>query len=126
MNARQILLFILLGTLLGTPVEKAKALEWNRCALDAGRGTEISAECTSLTVPENPAEPEGRSIDLNIAKVPARTADAEPDPIFFFAGLQVPRRASSVTGAHLTSCGLSPSTTSRWPGIGGVRGMRNQ
>ena len=86
MNARQILLFILLGTLLGTPVEKAKALEWNRCALDAGRGTEISAECTSLTVPENPAEPEGRSIDLNIAKVPARTADAEPDPIFFFAG----------------------------------------
>lgn len=44
------------------------------------------AECGTFTVPENPAEPEGRQITLNLARVPAAGRSAEPDPVFLFAG----------------------------------------
>ncbi|MBL0030030.1 MAG: alpha/beta fold hydrolase [Rhodanobacteraceae bacterium] len=46
----------------------------------------LGAQCTTLSVPENPAAPEGRKIDLRIALVPAKTASPEPDPVFFLAG----------------------------------------
>lgn len=46
----------------------------------------LGAQCTTLSVPENPALPEGRKIDLRIALVPAKTADPQPDPVFFLAG----------------------------------------
>ncbi|HKJ17565.1 MAG TPA: alpha/beta hydrolase [Xanthomonadales bacterium] len=51
-------------------------------------GTPISgpAECGELMVAENPADPEGRQISLNIARVPASGRNAEPDPVFLFAG----------------------------------------
>lgn len=44
------------------------------------------AECGRYTVPENPAEPDGRQISLNLARVPASGRSAEPDPVFLFAG----------------------------------------
>lgn len=47
----------------------------------------IEAECTTLEVAENPAEPNGRKIGLKIAwLLPDNEADAEPDPIFMLAG----------------------------------------
>lgn len=51
-------------------------------------GTPITgpAECGTLQVPENPAEPDGRQISLNIARVPASGRSAAPDPLFLFAG----------------------------------------
>jgi pimeloyl-ACP methyl ester carboxylesterase len=51
-------------------------------------GTPVTgaAECGELSVPENPAEPNGRWISLNIARVPASGRSAEPDPLFLFAG----------------------------------------
>jgi pimeloyl-ACP methyl ester carboxylesterase len=39
-----------------------------------------------LTVPEDEANPGGRTIGINIVKLPARGASAVPDPVFFFCG----------------------------------------
>ncbi len=46
----------------------------------------VTAECGSLTVPENPAEPGGRKIDLFVARVPAISLNKQPDPLFLIAG----------------------------------------
>ena len=44
------------------------------------------ARCGSLTVPENPSKPEGRSIDLRVVVLDATGDSPQPDPIFFLAG----------------------------------------
>lgn len=44
------------------------------------------AECGTFVVAENPADPDGRQITLNLARVPAAGRSAEPDPVFLFAG----------------------------------------
>ena len=44
------------------------------------------AECGSLAVPENPAEPSGRQISLRVARVPAINRRKQPDPLFVLAG----------------------------------------
>lgn len=51
-------------------------------------GTPLSAQarCGTLSVPENPADPDGRHIDLNYAVAPARSANPQPDPVVFLAG----------------------------------------
>ncbi|HQW80854.1 MAG TPA: alpha/beta fold hydrolase [Pseudomonadota bacterium] len=46
----------------------------------------LGAQCTTLSVAENPAAPEGRKINLRVALVPAKTASPEPDPVFYLAG----------------------------------------
>jgi len=46
----------------------------------------VTAECGSLSVPENPAEPGGRQIDLFVARVPAISLNKKPDPLFLIAG----------------------------------------
>ena len=53
------------------------------------------ARCGFLEVPENPAEPDGRSINLHIAIAEATSTSKEPDPVFFFAG--GPGQASTET-----------------------------
>jgi len=45
-----------------------------------------AAECGKFQVAENPAEQDGRKIELNVARVPASGRSAEPDPVFLFAG----------------------------------------
>lgn len=51
-------------------------------------GTPLSTmgECGWLQRPENPADPDGRQIDIRVARIPARGREVEPDPIVFFAG----------------------------------------
>ncbi|WP_078913348.1 MULTISPECIES: alpha/beta fold hydrolase [unclassified Streptomyces] len=44
------------------------------------------ARCGTLTVPENRAEPSGRTIRLGVAIVPAATDKPKPDPIVWLAG----------------------------------------
>ncbi|WP_079153983.1 alpha/beta fold hydrolase [Streptomyces subrutilus] len=44
------------------------------------------ARCGTLTVPENRAEPSGRTIRLGVAIVPAATGEPEPDPVVWLAG----------------------------------------
>ncbi len=46
----------------------------------------VEAECTRLAVPENPAAPTGRQIELYVARVPAINLRKQPDPLFVLAG----------------------------------------
>jgi pimeloyl-ACP methyl ester carboxylesterase len=46
----------------------------------------LSVLCGELTVPEDPSEPEGRTIDLRVAVVPAISPEPERDPVFMLAG----------------------------------------
>lgn len=83
-------LVILLITLTGcvTPaqtVEEAR-ISLRDCTLSAPDVSPVDARCGTLTVPEDPANPEGRQIELNIAVVPAVSRDPAPDPIFLLAG----------------------------------------
>ena len=51
------------------------------CVVAGGEG-----RCGSLTVPENRTTRRGRTIDLQIVVLPARSRTPAPDPIFFLAG----------------------------------------
>lgn len=47
----------------------------------------IAAQCARYAVPENPALPKGRQVQLNIAWLPATDeSDVAADPVFFLAG----------------------------------------
>ena len=46
----------------------------------------VAAECGALNVAENPAKPEGRSIGLYVARVPAINREKRKDPLFVLAG----------------------------------------
>ena len=62
-------------------------IEFSNCTLNLpGTNLTADARCGTYDVPENPAEPEGRKISLNIAIASATGTDKEPDPVFFFAG----------------------------------------
>ena len=47
---------------------------------------EIKAQCGTLLVPENPKDPAGAKISLNILRLPAVSVVPEPDPLFIIAG----------------------------------------
>jgi len=62
------------------------SLSFEPCSLAAeGLPGTVEAQCTTLEVPENRADPGSRKITLALAWVPA-SASAEPDPIFMIAG----------------------------------------
>ena len=63
-----------------------------------------AALCGKLAVAEDPDDPSGRKIDLNVAVIPARDPDPEPDPLFMLAG--------GPGGAAIESFGWSFSTFS--------------
>jgi pimeloyl-ACP methyl ester carboxylesterase len=46
----------------------------------------VPAECGSVVVPENPREPDGRKIELFVARVPAISLNKSKDPLFLIAG----------------------------------------
>src|SRR3546814_18507789 len=57
----------------------------------------VEAQCGSLSVAENPAQPQGRRIELNIAWIPAdEDGDLHPDPVFLLAG----RPGQSATASY--------------------------
>ena len=60
-------------------------LAFEPCSLPAPGGNAVEAQCTTLEVPENHDAPDGRSIALAIALVPAKGM-AEADPIYMIAG----------------------------------------
>ena len=74
----------------GGPITTDGGLRYGRlafepCALSVPGLDAVEAQCTTLEVPENHAEPDGRRIGLSIAWIPAR-GEGEPDPIFMIAG----------------------------------------
>jgi len=65
----------------------ATRLELEDCQLSTpGVAIRLEAHCGKLSVPENPNQPQGKQIDLNLAVLPAVSRSPAPDPIFFIPG----------------------------------------
>ena len=83
---------VLAGLLLGLPLAAeaatpAPTLTLTPCRLKhPARMLALTAECGSFTVAENPDQPNGRKIDLFVARVPAISIKKAPDPLFLIAG----------------------------------------
>ena len=87
-------------TVLALP--ESNQIEFNNCMLALpGTNLTANARCGSLEVAENPAEPAGKRITLNLAIAPATGKTTEPDPVFFFAG--GPGQAASETWVMIRS-----------------------
>ena len=76
-----LLLFVLVATPSAQAAEAPAGMKACRLA-----GVEHDAWCGVLKRPLNPAEPQGRQIDLHYAVLPALARNKQPDPVFFFAG----------------------------------------
>lgn len=88
---RRILITAALLAIACAPAAQARtlgSLDFKACSLSTPfSGDAIAAQCTTLQVPENPADPNGRKIGLKIAWIAAGRDDAaEPDPVFMLAG----------------------------------------
>jgi pimeloyl-ACP methyl ester carboxylesterase len=83
---------VLAGLILGLGQSIATAagaptLTLQPCRLEhPARMLALPAECGALEVPENPDAPEGRKIQLFVARVPAISLKKAPDPLFLIAG----------------------------------------
>ena len=82
-------LFLASGCSTGREIqsETRQKIQFDACQLSSPNlTTSLEAECGKLTVPEDPDNPAGRQIDLNIAVISAISRNPAPDPIFFLAG----------------------------------------
>ena len=61
-------------------------LQLARCRLHTQGLAAAFGECGKLTVPENPAAPDGRTVELFVARVGALSATPKPDPLLLIAG----------------------------------------
>ncbi|MBW8824508.1 MAG: alpha/beta fold hydrolase [Xanthomonadales bacterium] len=70
------------------PQRKLGQLNFKPCTLPGAAGRDgLPAQCTTLSVPENRAQADGRRIDLRIAWIPvSEDGDAHDDPVFLIAG----------------------------------------
>ena len=78
-----LLLFSLFFSGCGPLPSVSSPLTLRRCMVAHGT---LEAECGELLVPEDRANPDGRSLHLGIVVVRARKAEYEPDPLFYIAG----------------------------------------
>ena len=70
-----------------SPAPGQQPLTLTACRLDdPAKVSVVLAECGELSVPENPAAPNGQRIRLRIARVPAINRHKQPDPLFVLAG----------------------------------------
>ncbi|MBX9400986.1 alpha/beta hydrolase [Lysobacter sp. BMK333-48F3] len=76
----------------GPPADGSDKRRYGRIAFDPctlstpyANGT-FAAQCARFQVPENPAQPKGRQLSLNLAWLPATEGAGSPDPVFFLAG----------------------------------------
>jgi pimeloyl-ACP methyl ester carboxylesterase len=53
---------------------------------DCSLAGNLKAQCGTLAVPEDYAQPQGRTLSLNIAVIPAVSRSPQPDPLFLVAG----------------------------------------
>jgi len=60
-----------------------------------GTPLSVTGQCGWMPRAENPDDPGGRTIDIHVARIPARGRVVEPDPLVFFAG--GPGQAASET-----------------------------
>lgn len=67
-------------------LSKVGDIEFTQCLLNS-HGRERQVECAYLSVPEDPAQPYAKTIELFIARLPAkRKAKVQSDPMLFLAG----------------------------------------
>jgi pimeloyl-ACP methyl ester carboxylesterase len=86
MSLRRTLLGACLLAALPAQARTFGEIEFEPCTLAPDYGvSSVEAQCGKLSVPENPAAPDGRKIDLAIAWIPTDNDDA-PDPVFMLAG----------------------------------------
>ena len=71
--------------LVGAPSAFAE-IETSDCRLSEPWLPSVSAQCGSLTVPENPDDPDGREIELFVAIVPALSEAPRSDPLLLISG----------------------------------------
>ena len=57
-----------------------------RCRLATNAVPAVYARCATLAVPLDPAAPDGPSIELFVARLPASSAEPRPDPLVLIAG----------------------------------------
>jgi pimeloyl-ACP methyl ester carboxylesterase len=76
--------WLALALLLAPPARAAMMLE--SCRLSAPRLPSVAADCGSLSVPENPAAPESRSITLFVARIASLDIAPQADPLVIIAG----------------------------------------
>lgn len=71
-----------------TPVRTYGRIDFKPCVLTSDQGVKpVEAQCATFPVPEDRANPKGRTISLNIAWLPADDrSGGVPDPVFFLAG----------------------------------------
>ncbi|MEM7281334.1 MAG: alpha/beta fold hydrolase [Pseudomonadota bacterium] len=87
MKSGLFLFFLFVASLPQPSLGQTSELELSPCHLAGSLGTRrITAECGTLTVPENSAEPNGTTIELFVARVPARAKSPEADPVTFISG----------------------------------------
>ena len=76
-----------LSLVLGLSSAQADPPQFAPCQLTApGTPFRTTARCSKLAVAENPSAPQNRVINLRIAVIPARSRQAQPDPIVLLAG----------------------------------------
>lgn len=89
-----LLLLCLLAVLLvsctsaaATPTPTGLAITLQDCQLSSpGVAVRIPARCGQFQVAEDPADPDGAQISLNLAVIPAVSRNPAPDPLFFITG----------------------------------------
>lgn len=67
-------------------VDAPQGMDLQNCPLLFGADQQLSAQCGTLTVPENRADPQGRQIALHVVVIPAINRNPAPDPLFMLAG----------------------------------------
>ena len=92
------------GLALSAPADAQRrlgSLEFEPCTLTAPLSVlNVAAQCTRFEVPENPAEPEGRRIELAVAWVPTENSAGAEDPLFMIAGGPGQSALESYPGLH--------------------------
>ena len=80
-------MFLTIAMLAAVLAPRAAALELEPCRIDAGPAIDTAkALCGTLERAENPDDPDGRTIALSVALVPALNVEALPDPLVLLAG----------------------------------------
>ncbi len=80
------LVLVAAASIAPTPTAAAADLALERCRLTADLLPAAFALCGTLAVPEDPSAPDGRTVDLFVARVPSLSSTPRPDPLVLIAG----------------------------------------
>ncbi len=78
-------LAVVLAIGFASPHARAGLAEFG-CLLEAPGLSRFYARCANLAVPLDPEAPQGETIDLFVARIPARMAQPQPDPLLLITG----------------------------------------